>query len=378
LGYTFAVFVLFTLSSFAETNSALGRKIFFDTSLSNPVGTSCASCHDPAQAYSGNNGSLNGVAKGSFTSTFAERNTPSVLYLKFVPPFFFRWEEDAPLPDPHGGLFWDGRADTVALAVQQPLLNPNEMGNPDAANVMKKIEASSYSADFYQEFNSAKGNPTATMTAIGVSLQAFLNSDEMAPFTSKYDDYIRGKATLSSLETQGLELFKNPSKGNCVTCHILNDASSDPTRSLFTDYGFEAAGIPRNPKIPATKNANYYDLGLCDRRDSPLVSNDARLCGQFRTPTLRNVAVRKNYMHNGVFTNLRDVVNFYATRDTNSAHWYTTGVVYDDVPLQYRAQVNIITVPYNRRTNNAPALTDNEIDAIVAFLQTLTDAEYRN
>jgi cytochrome c peroxidase len=97
----------------------------------------------------------------------------------------------------------------------------------------------------------------------------------------------------------------------------------------------------------------------------------------FRTPSLRNVAVRKSFMHNGVFMNLRDAVAFYATRATNPMHWYVSGVKFDDVPPKYRHQVNVNSIPYNRRQGDDPALTDADVDAIVAFLGTLTDAAYR-
>ena len=78
-------------------------------------------------------------------------------------------------------------------------------------------------------------------------------------------------------------------------------------------------------------------------------------------------------MHNGFFKNLRDVVAFYVTRDTDPGRWYTTGVKFDDLPPQYRGNVNTTEVPYNRQPGDAPALNDAEIDDVVAFLFTLTD-----
>jgi cytochrome c peroxidase len=83
-------------------------------------------------------------------------------------------------------------------------------------------------------------------------------------------------------------------------------------------------------------------------------------------------------MHNGAFKNLRDAVSFYATRATDPMRWYKSGVKFDDVPEKYRHQVNINSIPYNRRQGDEPALTDEDVDAIVAFLGTLTDAAYRN
>lgn len=82
-------------------------------------------------------------------------------------------------------------------------------------------------------------------------------------------------------------------------------------------------------------------------------------------------------MHNGVFTKLRDVVAFYATRSTDPKRWYTHGVVFDDVPARYREYVSVDKAPYNRQEGERPALDDHEIDALVAFLGTLTDAQFR-
>jgi cytochrome c peroxidase len=100
-------------------------------------------------------------------------------------------------------------------------------------------------------------------------------------------------------------------------------------------------------------------------------------CSSFRTPTLRNVAVRQAFMHNGTFNRLRDVVAFYATRATDPLRWYKLKVKFDDVPAKFRGQVNINSIPYNRQSGDVPALSDQDIDAIVAFLRTLTDAEFR-
>jgi cytochrome c peroxidase len=82
-------------------------------------------------------------------------------------------------------------------------------------------------------------------------------------------------------------------------------------------------------------------------------------------------------MHNGAFTKLRDVVAFYATRSTNPERWYKRGAVFDDVPAKYRANVNVDKAPYNRHQGETPPLDDSDIDAIVAFLTTLTDAQFR-
>jgi cytochrome c peroxidase len=361
-----------------QARVALGRTIFFDQCLSEPPGTSCAGCHDPAQAFAGNHGSSIGVARGSRPGHFARRNTPSVLYLKFVHRFHYHWEEDAPLPDAFGGFFWDGRADSLAALVEQPLTNPDEMNLRDRAQLAQRLRAGPYAGELRRQFGAgALDTPDAALAALGRAVEAFLTSDEMTPFRSRYDDYIRGRGALTPLELRGLALFRSPEKGNCASCHRFNPTSPNPARSLFTDYGYEAPAVPRNPRIPANRDPAYADRGLCERDEARSHTDDPRLCSSFRTPSLRNVAVRRSFMHNGAFSRLRDAVAFYATRSTDPARWYRSGVKFDDVPEPYRIYVNERLVPYDRGAGQTPRLDDGEIDAIVAFLETLTDAPYR-
>jgi cytochrome c peroxidase len=360
----------------ADPRIPLGRDIFFDGNLSDPPGTSCATCHEPARGFAGNNGSTLGVARGSRPNHFARRNTPSVLYMRFVPRFHFHWEEDVDLPDGVGGFFWDGRSDSLAALVAQPLLNPDEMNARNARQIRDKLASSAYAPAFRNAFPGALDDADAALAGLGAAVEAFLKSDAMSPFTSKYDDYVHGRTALSPLEARGLELFKDRSKGACDVCHRMNDASPMPERSLFTDYGFEAVGVPRNRAVAANRDPKAFDLGLCERRDHPHME-DERLCGAFRTPSLRNVAIRSSFMHNGAFKTLRDVVAFYATRGTDPRRWYGSNAAYDDLPQKYRANVNADRVPYDRGPGEKPRLDDGEIDAIVAFLQTLTDAQYR-
>jgi len=134
--------------------------------------------------------------------------------------------------------------------------------------------------------------------------------------------------------------------------------------------------VPRNKAIPANADPSYFDLGLCgpERRD---LAKRKQYCGLFKTPSLRNVALRPVFFHNGVITNLRDAVAFYAERDVKPSGWYPTGAdgtvrQYDDLPAEYRANVNR-EPPFDRGPGDAPALTEQEITDITAFLKTLTD-----
>ena len=351
----------------------LGRAIFFDRTLSEPPGTSCASCHDPDRAFSSTNGSPLGVPRGSRPGRFARRAAPSLLYLKYVPRFRFSQEGDDVASTPVGGFFWDGRVDTIAELARQPLLNPDEMNGRDGALVAAKIAAGTYARAFRGAFGNALEDPDATLAAVGAALEAYLTSDEMAPFSSKFDEVVRGNDRFTPLEKKGLGLFKDEAKGACAGCHLVDESGHEPQRSLFTDYGYDAVAPPKNDKLPPTSKP---DLGLCERKDAVTPSSDPMFCINFRTPSLRNVAVRQSFMHNGSLTRLRDVVAFYSTRTTNSSRWYRSGVLFDSVPKEYRRQVNVGTSPYNRRAGDAPALDDAEIDAIVAFLGTLTDKRY--
>jgi cytochrome c peroxidase len=355
-----------------SARAELGRRIFFDPALSEPRGTSCASCHDPARAYSGDHGSGVGVPAGSRPGVLARRNTPSLYYLRYVPTLRFHADEDNRRSfdlQPYGGYFWDGRSDSIAELVRQPLLNPREMNNRDVAQIADKLRRAPYARAFQDEFPGALDAPETAVQALGVALEAFLTSRAMAPFTSKFDDYLRRQVTLTAQEAEGLRLFKDPRRGNCADCHTVRDASPIPELSLFTDYSYEAVGAPRNARL----RTHDEDRGLCERTDATNPSTESRFCARFRTPSLRNVARRPSFMHNGAFTNLRDVVRFYATRSTNPERWYPSGVPFDDTPEAYRAMVNTTKVPYDRHPGDPPALDDHEIDAIVAFLRTLTD-----
>ena len=366
----------------------VGRSIFLDPTLSDPPGTSCASCHDPEKAFSGDNGSDSGVARGSRPGHFARRNAPSVMYLKYVPRFHFALEDDDDVAEsPFGGLTWSGRADTVAEFVRLPLFDADEMNNAGEAEVARKLRAAPYAGDLARELPGALETPASAAKAFGEALQAFLTSGTMSPFTSKFDDFSRGKVQLSPLEMKGLMAFESRAKGACSHCHRMYAHSNRPESSLFTSYSYDAVGVPRNRAIAANADPERYDLGLCERRQSgpprekkenDESSSDSKWCASFRIPSLRNVAVRRRFMHNGAFSKLRDVVSFYATRSTNPERWYPPGLRYDDVSARFRGNVNVTTFPYNRVEGEKPALDDEDIDAIVAFLQTLTDEPYRS
>ncbi|HQR19718.1 MAG TPA: cytochrome c peroxidase [Burkholderiaceae bacterium] len=345
-----------------------GRQLFFDRQLSEPPGTSCASCHDPARAFTGDNGSGSAVPRGSRPETRGTRNAPTVMYLATSPgPGFF--EKDG-TSVPRGGFFWDGRAATLADQALGPLFTPHEMNNRDAVALVAKVAASDAAPMLRRAFGAdVFTDPGNALRAITASITAFEQSPELAPFSSKFDAVLRGQARFTPAEERGQSLFTIAQKGNCAACHTLNPDSRDPRDSLFTDFGFHALGVPRNPDVA---RAGEFDLGYCGALPGGAGAN-ARWCGWFKTPTLRNIAVTAPYMHNGRFATLREAVAFYATRDTNPERWYPAGEKFNDLPPTLRGNVDLDTRPYHRRPGQRPALNDEEIDDIVAFLNTLTD-----
>jgi cytochrome c peroxidase len=338
----------------------IGKRIFFDTSLSNPPGQSCGSCHDPATGFSGNFGSAAGVPFAADKRTLGLRNTPTAAYASFTPAFTVTMVGSRQVA--HGGQFLDGRAASLEEQAGMPLFAAGEMNLASPAELAARLSASSYSALILEEFGAAVfASPALVLLSATQAIAAFERSVRFAPFSSKFDNALVGEATLSALEGEGLRLFTDPAAGGCTRCHAFDRTAPGASRRLFTDFGYYTLGVPRNPRIPANADPAFFDLGLCGPRREQVV--DESLCGAFKVPTLRNVGRRPAFMHNGVFTSLRDAVAFHATRDATPARWYPHGTAYDDLPTAFRGNVE-------------PALAvldDVGIDAVVAFLLTLDD-----
>jgi len=360
----------------------VGQALFFDRSLSASGRMSCATCHDPAHGY----GPPNALAVQPGGSTLRDsgiRAVPSLRYTEFTPPYSDLLENPDGIsrPGPGAGLTWDGRAPTLADQAAIPLLAANEMANRDAADVVAKIRLASYAKEFEAAFGSGILLDTAHAFRSALeALQAFqIEDDSFHPYTSKYDRYASNKigGELTPEERRGFAVYNDPKKGNCFACHF-NGAGLNGSVRLFTDFTYAAIGVPRNAAIPANSDPGYYDLGLCGRRDHPLPQS-AKYCGMFKTPTLRNVAIRSVFFHNGVMKSLRDVILFYNTRDTNPERWYPVvdGVVqkYDDLPAPYRANIDTQAPLDGRPRNSSTPMSDQDIDDLLAFLRTLTDAD---
>ena len=188
----------------------------------------------------------------------------------------------------------------------------------------------------------------------------------LAPFDSKYDKFMKNKAKLTALEEQGRQLFFDKNKTNCSNCHQLHEDNRH-AEETFTNYRYYNIAVPKNKRLIAHNNLpqDFIDNGLLD---NPLVKGDINQKGKFKVPTLRNVAVTPPYMHNGVFKDLKTVLIYlnhfnepdYNKKSQTEQKW--------EQP-EYAATIN-------HEELKAPFLEPEEIDALVAFLESLTDERY--
>lgn len=355
--------------------TALGRAMFFDASLSASGRVSCASCHDPAHAWGPPNAEP--VQQGGGKAR-AFRAAPSLRYLQSLPPFeehhFDNEGDDSIDMGPTGGHTWDGRANSAHAQARLPLLSPAEMGGPTPAAVVARLKRAVYAERFRAAFGTAifeRGD--AAFEAALMALEVFQESPaDFYPYTSRYDAVLRGQTVLNPAEARGLALFNDPAKGNCAACH-LSTVTADGAFPLFTDFGHIAIGVPRNGRIAVNADPHFADLGLCGPMRTNLADQPA-YCGRFRTPSLRNVALRQSFFHNGVIHSLDEAVRFYATRDTDPAHWYGRAGRFADLPERYVGNLNT-EAPFGGAPGSAPALSEAEIADVVSFLKTLTDAD---
>jgi len=364
----------------AATLTAIGRTLFSDRTLSASGTMSCASCHDPAHAY----GPPNGLAVqrgGAGGERAGLRAVPSLMYRQTTPPFSEHFQDndgnDSEDQGPTGGFDWDGRAASAHEQAEAPLLSPFEMANTDRAAVVARLARSANAPALRAAFGDHLfDDPAKAWNAVVLALEVFQQSPrDFYPYTSRFDQVLRGQATLNAAEQRGRALFEDPAKGNCAVCH----PSTVKRGALpqFTDLGFVALGVPRNAAIAANRDPAHFDLGLCGPVRTDL-RDHAAYCGLFKTPSLRNVATRRVFFHNGVMHSLAEAVRFYAQRDTDPGRFYPRDAQgrprrFDDLPATYRANVNVDR-PFGRKPGDAPALSEAEIADIVAFLETLTDA----
>ncbi|TYL48026.1 cytochrome-c peroxidase [Marinomonas sp. IMCC 4694] len=348
--------------AFNDPKALLGAQLFFDVNLSKERNQSCGTCHDIANGFvDKREGTMFGaVSLGSDMRSMGNRNTPSAAYAAFSPAF-----HQMPNGEYRGGQFLDGRATSLTEQAKGPFINAVEMALPSGASVVERVKEN---ARYQEVFNSLYGEGVLSQadkgyTAIADAIGTFEKTALFMPFDSKYDRSLRGEVKLSPEEELGKTLFFSQQFTNCNACHQV---SSSPLNSqeTFTNYEYRNIGVPGNPNLIAL-NGHKTDLGLFE---NPLV-DDRKQAGKFKVPSLRNVAVTGPYMHNGVFQDLRTVVLFYdkynnPKRTTNPE----TGNIWN-VP-EVADNIDLTTLQIG------PALTERRVDAIVAFLKTLTDKRY--
>lgn len=308
---------------------ALGRKLYFDTRLSLDGSVSCATCHDVTRGFTDQRPVSEGIG-----GQFGKRNAPTTLNVALLQT-----------------LFWDGRSPTLEHQARQPILNPVEMGMPDEATALKAIRGD---AEYQEAFRRAYGREV-NYEDIGRAIAAFERT--LVLVDSPFRRFAVGEAgPLSAEALAGWELFNG--KARCVTCHSMSP--SDP---LGTDNRFHNIGV----------SARHQDFEALARRaikalaDDPsekaldelavatdlselgrfMVTRNRADIGAFRTPMLLNVGVTPPYMHDGSLPTLWDVLDHY--NKGGEANPFLDGGM---EPL---------------------ALTDQEIDQLVAFLFSLTD-----
>lgn len=342
----------------------LGRLLFHDTSLSEPQGMACVTCHDPSTGYSYPNSFVNGVfgtVPGVIKNRFGSRRPPSIAYAPYLAKGIPHYDSVAIAWV--GGLFWDGRARTAEDQVIGPLTNPNEMNNtkdgvPSPEMVVQKLKKSSTAEYFKATFGkNVFSKPTAEIIKLlSRAIVAYEASPHVSSFTSKYDAYLDGKATLTPQELLGMRIATGTLNGrpdgfpfrknaHCMDCHALSDDLANGP-DIMTNSCYANLGIPKNDNnlffLATDKKSNptgynpdgkdYVDMGLAGfiypyygwTPRKPHGSDPLRLIGTFKAPTLRNVDKRpypgfiKAYMHNGAFKSLKEVVHFYNTRNLTS------------------------------------------------------------
>jgi cytochrome c peroxidase len=385
----------------------LGRQIFYDASLSSSGRLACASCHSPQHAYGPpTDGPV--MFGGPALSRQGARAVPSLTYLERQPGFSIgpddpesetvdlaqmaalgqqstrarktatQTAQSAVNIVPQGGQFWDGRADTLQAQATAPLLDPREMDGGSIAIVATKLRHAPYAKRFTELFGETifRQPPILVSEAMFAVARYQIEEPSFHPYTSKFDYWLEGKASLSEGEMRGYKLFNDPDKANCAGCHT-SQPSADGLPPLFTDHQYEALGAPRNAALTDNKDSRWFDLGVCGpiRTD---MADQTQYCGMFLTPTLRNTAMRHAFFHNGVFHTLQQVLDFYNLRDTNPEKIYPpaadgTAQKFNDIPVQYQANVDVSDPPFNRHLGETPAMTPQDEADIIAFLKTLTD-----
>jgi cytochrome c peroxidase len=332
----------------------LGQDLFFNINISKYKNQSCATCHSPALAFS--DPKQGKVSLGSDDISKGTRNSPSISYAA-LSPTFYKNKAGAHV----GGFFYDGRATSAAHQIRSTLLSPTEMAMQSEEEVINRLKEnytfSKYLAQqaIVPEFSDIETQFNVVLTA----LTQFQKGKQFLKFNSKYDRSLVGKYTLSPLEERGRSLFFSDVT-NCMHCHHLSTHTTDKNQ-IFSDHLYHNIGVP------SVDDTTPPDEGLAN---NPRVKHENGL-GKFKTPSLRNVAVTAPYMHNGVFRELETAIHFYNQHIVDRE----IAKINPETGKLYGAPDITENIAFDLLQKGQP-LSKNEIDALVAFLKTLTDQEF--
>lgn len=341
----------------------LGERLFFDPILSKNKTQSCSTCHNPSHGFidDRDNGINSMVSLGDDGKSLGDRNSPTISYAKYSPHFNFNIKNG----EYTGGQFWDGRESHLEGQAGGPPLNPIEMGMVSKTEVIDRLKKNSFYLELFEKVY-GKGvlhDADKGYEAMSKAIASFERSELFSPFDSKYDRYLSGEYEPNELEEQGMNLFFSDN-ASCVNCHV----SVGPFRlnETFTSYEYHNIGVPKNKVLfeKGVAKGDFVDFGLAKNPKAQTKKNE----GRFKTPTLRNIAITAPYMHNGVFNDLKTVLEFYdkynntdrRINNETSKHWTEPEVAHS----------------VNLNDLKSKKLTDENIEALIAFLKMLTDKKY--
>ena len=340
----------------------LGQVLFSDKNLSKNRTQSCATCHNPNTGFTDDR--QNGVNKmaslGDDNKSLGDRQAPTASYAKFSPDFHFDEKKQKYI----GGQFWDGRAKTLEEQAGGPPLNPIEMGMGSKKEVVDRIKENAYYVQTFKELfgEDVFKDDEKAYDAMTSAIATFERSNEFSSFDSKYDRYLKGEYDLTPLEDLGKSIFFSNNNNSCATCHVLK--GEDKAGETFTNYEYHNIGTPANKTLRAKNGVKEIDKGLLA---NPNVKDIAQN-GKHKVPTLRNVAVTAPYMHNGVFKDLKTVIEFYDKYNNKDRNINPeTKKPWDDAEVKETIALKEL---------KANALTDRKVEALVAFMKLLTDKKY--
>ena len=347
---------------------AFGRALFFDVDLSLNRTQSCATCHNPETGFADprDNEVAGAASLGDDGVSLGDRNAPTASYAAFSPVFRITRDGKAV-----GGQFHDGRAADLQAQAAGPPLASGEMAMPGKAAVLERLlEKPEYVASLRALYGQGALEEAETAyDAMTDAIAAFEETDFFSPFDSKYDRWLAGSYKMTPMEELGRVLFFSQQFTNCNICHQLK-ARPGAEGETFSNYEYHNIGVPVNAALRRANGValTHKDIGLAANGRE---TDKGASAGKFKTPTLRNVAVTAPYMHNGVFADLKTVVAFYNSYNSKSEAARInpeTGALWGSPEVADTLSMQELT--------EGPALDNKRMDALVAFMETLTDRRY--